>query len=160
MKRFRNYITFAIIIAAVFEGCKKYPDGPVLSIFTKQQRVVNKWKVDYFSINDYDSTNYLLSKPYIGSYIFSKEKEGHADFTYLSDDHHYGAGGEWEFKDDKSELHIYCHSDTPGVHFSVGAFAADNATWQIMRLTENEMWLKTNFTDGRTYFVKFKTKKD
>lgn len=45
----------AVIIAAFgISGCKKYPDGPTLSLASKKARVVNSWKIDKMILNGVD----------------------------------------------------------------------------------------------------------
>jgi hypothetical protein len=160
MKLLKNstllFIAFAFILTA---SCKKYPDGPLLSLRTKEHRVVGDWNVEYFSINGYDSTAYLKGQLYYGYYSFSKENEGRAGYTYNSYNHQYGAGGQWYFDNGKRILRIDSGSESAGKHFNLGAFAADKVSWVIRRLTEKEMWLKANYTDGREYFVKLEQKK-
>ena len=47
---------FLILICFVTFSCKKYEDGPTVSLRTKKARVVNKWKVDSYYINGVDKT--------------------------------------------------------------------------------------------------------
>jgi hypothetical protein len=35
----------------IFNSCKKYPDGPLLSLRSKQHRMVDKWEVTSYSCN-------------------------------------------------------------------------------------------------------------
>jgi len=159
----KNILLLLALTFILASSCKKYPDGPLLSLRTKQHRICGDWKVEYFSINGYDSTAYLQSQNLYGFYVFSEPKEGHpGDFAYNSFGNYsndsslwYSSEGTWEFKDNKESLHIRSRT-YHSKHFNIGAFAADNVTWEIRRLKEKEMWLKTTYIDGREYFIKFK----
>jgi hypothetical protein len=158
-KRFVLFFTGVIFISSI--ACKKYPEGPVLSLYTKEHRVVGKWSVEYFAINGYDSTAYLQSQLLFGTYNFSKEKEGRGEFVYNSNgntgsdpSHYYSAGGYWNFVDHKKSIQIVSSSSHPGRHFNIGAFAADQTLWEIQKLTEKKLWLKCIY-NGQEYFVKF-----
>ncbi len=69
--------------------------------------------------------------------------------TYLT------GGGNWGLVNHQEDLFIsFSIPSTYPKH--LGPYRASSVTWQIRRLTEKELWLKTTYTDGRTYFVKFK----
>ena len=61
-------------------SCKKYPDGPWLSLHSKEVRLCKSWDVSYFSINGYDSTPYLKNQPFYGKYRFERRKDDHSLF--------------------------------------------------------------------------------
>ena len=55
-------ILLLFITIVLLYGCKKYPDGPAISLLSKESRITGEWDVEYFSVNGYDSTEYLKSK--------------------------------------------------------------------------------------------------
>lgn len=150
------FIAFILIITA---SCKKYPDGPLLSLRTKEHRVIGEWYVEYFSVNGNDSTANLKSQPTYGTYIFKKEK-GRTQFYYISNSRLYNAVGIWGFENHKSNIYIEMnHASHPWSYFNLVIFnSSQNTLWQIQRLTEKEMWLKGTYPDGREYFIKLKLK--
>jgi hypothetical protein len=157
MKAFKSFPVVLIIIAVGISGCKKYPDGPLFSLYTRQHRVVGTWHVQYFSINGYDSTEYLKSNPLYGSYQFSKSRHGGLNFVYLSNDYRNSAEGNWSFDNNDEYIKIDVLYTIPeNKHLNIGPLGFESARWHIQRLKENEMWLKNNYSDGREYFVKFK----
>ena len=157
-------IALLLIIMTLVPGCKKYPDGPLLSLHSKAERVAGDWVVDYFSINGNDSTAYLQNHSGYEYYSFQKEKDGRDPFSYRSfssdSASFYYATGSWAFDDHKNNIGIsteYFHPSTH--HFNLGLFNESQSTlWQIQRLTEKEMWLKGTYTDGREYYFKLKIK--
>ena len=158
-----------ILIAGFFisnYGCKKYPDGPLLSLHTKTHRVCGEWDVEYFEINGYDSTTYFKNHPLYGYYTFKKEKEEHR-FSYktygynTSDTNlYYSAFGDWGFDNFKKDLSLTADNiNRPWRNFNLVIFNEEKTQEvQIRRLTEVEMWLQTLSSDGRTFFVKLKPK--
>lgn len=156
-KTFRNFILFSIASAFILTGsCKKYPDGPLLNFQSKLKRLVGVWDVEYFEINGYDSTSYLKSKPYYGMYRFIKEPgEVNYYFNYENDNGYLNSGN-WGFHNKKNDVQVGL---TPLTQFldHLGPYrACENIMWEIRKLTEKELWLKTTYKDGRTYLVKFK----
>lgn len=155
------FIAFIFIIS-----CKKYPDGPLLNLYTKKHRIMGTWDVDYFSINGYDSTAYLKSKPFYGMYWFGKgDLEHDPPALYDSNTPGYTANGHWNFESKKNFIHITFDINNNinlpnNIASKIGPYRDNNVSWEIRRLTEKEFWLKTNYTDGREYFVKFKLYKN
>lgn len=138
-------------------GCNKYPDGPVVSLRTKKHRLVGEWVVDYFAINGYDSTSYVKSLQYFGKYSFFKTEDSHGRcaFSYVPNTNDYEKIGYWEFTYNKRGVYIHQPTLYPPINFSIGPYGAEDVTWEIRRLKEDELWLQTNF-GGKEYFVKFK----
>lgn len=108
-------------MALTFTGCKKYDEGPALSLRTKKARVVNVWEYQRVFVNDRD-----ISSIFDNATITFKK-----DNTVESVD---GAGnrqtGTWEFASGKEELVIkYSTADKP-------------ETWTILKLKEEELWAR------------------
>lgn len=154
---FKISLIFSALSFLFLLGCKKYPDGPLASIYTKKHRLVGEWEVDYFAINGYDSTSYVRSLPYFGKIGFYKTEDSHGrcTFSYFSNNYDYKTFGYWEFKNNKNDIYIHQVSLNPPINFSIGPYGAGDATWDIMRLKDKELWLKSNY-DGKEYFIKFK----
>jgi hypothetical protein len=146
---FLSVIFFGVLVTS---SCKKYPDGPLLSFHTKQHRIEGVWDVTYFSINGHDSTEYLKSKNFYGMYDFFHNDDG-LQLNYISDAA-FSRTGYWDLNGNSKNLQI---NFKPGnIHPEhLGPYRA-NSEWEIRRLTEKEMWLKTFYSDGSEYFVKFK----
>jgi hypothetical protein len=159
-KILRNSIFLFVAFVLIITSCKKYPDGPLLSLQSKTKRIVGIWDVEYFEINGFDSTAYLKSKSFYGMYSFEiNPSHGSADYAdYRSDDARYNNWGSWAWKSDKDDLGIYL-PPTPYTN-SLGPYRAEYVIWEIRRLTKNQLWLRTTYTDGRTYLVKFKLYRD
>lgn len=158
-KIFRSLLFTAIIFIAI-SSCKKYPDGPVLSLHSKEKRVVGEWSVDYYSINGYDSTAYLQSQPYYGKYIFDAEdKDGDNPprFRFVRNNSLYSTTiGYWQFGNNKKNLTIEQSVIDTSLHqFGTNPYIAHYISWEIRRLTTKDLWLKTTY-NAKEYFMKLK----
>lgn len=115
----RNTLLIALLCTFAFASCKKYEEGPVVSLRSKKERVANTWVME--KIIDSDGTEYQ------GSQIPDNE------ITYTKDgDVENEDGdkiGEWEFGDSKESL-IF----KPEV--------GDESENDILRLKEDELWLE------------------
>lgn len=111
-----------------FNSCKKYPDGPTLSLRTKTERVSNVWRIEKLTKNGVDITAGTSEK----TYEFRKD----GAFIYTS-----GSKieqGTWVFIDKKERLDIK---------------TSDPFKWKILRLKEKEMWAQENDGDIFEYHL-------
>ena len=152
------FLSFIIVIVFFTGACKKYPDGPLISFQSKMYRLTGKyWDVDNFTVDGYDSTSYLKNKPFYGTYYFAKpEGDNNGSFIYTATIGMYSGSGQWFFNNNKKSITIGAGYSFNG---NIGPYRLDDSiqkvTWDIMRLTVKELWLK-GFYNGKEYFVKFK----
>lgn len=59
MKLFKFTLILFLTISALtfFSSCGKYPDGPDISLRSRNERISNVWKVDNYNINGSDFTS-------------------------------------------------------------------------------------------------------
>jgi hypothetical protein len=151
----KNSTILITLFIFAFFSCKKYEEGPYLSLYSKEHRVVGEWDIEYLGINGYDSTDYFRNSQTFGYYSCSKYKDGR---KYIF--HSYLNGqivdGFWNISDDKTRIITVGAMNvniTP-----IGAIATGKEVkWYIKRLTEKEMWLEGTF-ENRTFYVKYKQK--
>lgn len=53
----KNIILFALISALTFASCKKYEEGPTVSLLSRKERIEGKWVVESVKYNSIDSTS-------------------------------------------------------------------------------------------------------
>lgn len=113
-----------IFLAALFfTGCKKYDEGPALSLRSKKGRVANVWKIEYA----YDfNTNSEITQTYTGeTWEFTRKGEfTERDFGNID------KTGTWELISKKKGLFIDMSS------------GGGDDFYDILKLKEKEMWLK------------------
>lgn len=116
----KTIFSFIFIIVASLTSCKKYEEGPALSLRSKTARVANTWKVESYTINGADNTQSLNSINYTEFY----DKDG--NYSYSTS---VGSGsGKWEFQSDKEQIK------------RSGVSGQSSETLYILKLKEKEFW--------------------
>lgn len=111
-------ILFLLVIT--ISSCKKYENGPSLSLRSKEERVSNTWKVESYTINGTDYTSTLKNINYTETY----DKDG--GYSYASS---LGSGsGKWAFNSDKTQIKRN------------GVSGQSTYDLVILKLKENEFW--------------------
>lgn len=140
---------FAVIILGLcgslilLDGCKKYPEGPAVSLRSKKERLASTWKLDALISGGVDSTEYFNT--YVNDYTVVLTKSGSYTISY-SEVRHFGPHdvsetGDWSFSSGKEDLQI-----TPKA-VSYGTVPAPSVL-QIMKLYEKELWLRSFYGNG------------
>jgi len=128
MKSFFKLLMTTAVISSSFTACKKYPDGPAVSVISKKERISNTWHVANYYENGTDKTtdfnntlqNATLTIDKSGTYHFFYKAFGLVDFN---------EDGTWGFINDEKDF-----STDP----STGTAAT--STHHILKLKENELW--------------------
>jgi hypothetical protein len=117
-KLFSFFFIGAFLLVA---ACGKYEEGPSLSLRSKKARVANEWAIAYaYKFDDMkDKTTDYINE----TWEFKKD----GDFTERESDI-VDKAGTWDFMSDKEEIVI--------------SFPTKVKKYKILRLKENEMWLK------------------
>ncbi|MFL5753982.1 MAG: hypothetical protein ACJ76F_11290 [Bacteroidia bacterium] len=113
----------ALLIVAAFimlslQSCQKYPEGPMLSLHSRTERVANTWKVDNYKINGSDYTSL------VSSYTETYTKGGAYSYAWGN----FSGTGNWAFQNHDKEIRL------TGVHNQ------DDYTLVILKLEEKEFW--------------------
>lgn len=121
-------LTGLFALASVTTGCKKYEDGPLISLRSKKARVANTWKIDKAYDNGSDVTGEY------DQYVLQLNEDGYAKLTAEYDYSGFtfsgSTEGRWSFEGDKENLKMdFENNDADG-------------TYKILRLKEDEMWLE------------------
>ncbi len=114
--------SITIVIISIFNGCKKYEEGPLFSLSSKKARVVNTWK--YAKVFNFNSGSDYTSQ-YSNSYLEFKK-----DGTSIQTDGSSSVVGKWDFATDKENIIL------------TGNGSSISYNYQIRRLTSNELWLR------------------
>jgi len=126
MKNLLKFTSGILLFSTLFVACKKYPEGPTLTVRTATHRVVNTWKPENVTMNSNDVTSAYANVSYTETY----DKDGNYSYsTSLG-----GGSGKWAFQNDKKEIKRNGVSGQPTVDMT------------ILKLKEKEFWFK--FTDG------------
>jgi hypothetical protein len=128
MKTAHFFLCVGVFISAMhFSSCKKYDDGPALSLKTKKARVANEWKYD--QVLSSNGTN--ITSSYANQSIEFKR-----DGTYITSSGTSSGTGTWIFASDKEDI-VLTEND-----------GGDSYTWHMMRLKEKELWVSYEYFGG------------
>jgi hypothetical protein len=109
---------FAGFAITGIESCKKYPEGPALSLRSRKQRVANTWKVENYKVNGTDYTSL------VADYIETYSKDGNYSYSWGS----LAGTGTWAFTNNDSEIQL------------TGISNQSNYRLIILKLEEKEFW--------------------
>lgn len=127
--KIKSIFFFALLLGVGFTSCKKYPDGPAISLKSKKARVENTWVIEQAIRNGNDVTSdYSI-------YTLKLNKDGDANLKATVD---FGGGfvyqgntdGTWEFNSNKTNIIFdYENNDFDNVY-------------QILKLKTDELWIR------------------
>jgi hypothetical protein len=128
-RSFAYLLLLSILLSAV--SCKKYPEGPLLSLKSKKARLAGEWQLEKVIRNGNDSTAYFIA--YLGSnyrLIIKKHEVYWVQGNFPGD-------GTWRL-DDKKEI----------IYFKPTSASAPESAYDILRLKSRELWLKNTDENG------------
>jgi len=131
-------VVFLLATLAPISSCKKYEEGPSISLRTKKARITNEWKLEEMKIGGEDVTALIIG--FGGEFNLNIKSDETFEQTFGGEE----VKGKWKFSSDKEEVIL---TDDSG----------EAQTWTIVRLAHDEFWVK--FTeDGENYEIKFEEK--
>lgn len=100
MKRFS--VLFALLLIMIY-GCKKYEEGPLISLRSKKERLANTWILDKATLNGVEVS--LIRRGFWAEknpVIFTKENE--CTLKYQTYDNDYDIIGTWDWYCSKQSI--------------------------------------------------------
>jgi hypothetical protein len=126
----KNILICILLIASSLASCKKYPEGPSISLRSRTARVTNTWKMEMVMENGSDITSTLNNIHYTETY----DKNGNYSYNSTA-----GSGsGRWMFENKETHIRRQAVSGQPTVDLI------------ILRLKEKSFWYR--YTDGNEVF--------
>ncbi|MFB6258002.1 MAG: hypothetical protein ABEH38_04850 [Flavobacteriales bacterium] len=117
-------ILSTLFLFVFLAACKKYDEGPFVSVRSKKERIVNEWKVDEATADDgsettsqYDGEVWKFTDD--NEYFFRNDSTGGSQVE-----------GKWHFEGDKEEIYL-----------SGPVYMPHKGEYNILRLKEEELWL-------------------
>ena len=155
-KTIKKLILILIVLAAITEGCKKYPDGPCISFRSPIKRLYGVYTLTKHTVNGEDSLS--LYKDSLGQKFdfFYNDIE---DFNSCiisgnrMDGYYCYIKWDWRLVDKNKILQIF---NSDGTIIGTGPFGKrKKPEWEIIRLTNKELYMKTTF-NGKEYYVELR----
>lgn len=123
MKSIRKTVVLLAAVAMLpLASCKKYEEGPSLSLRSRNARVANTWKIEYYAVNGTDQTANINSL--LPDYRETYDKEGNYSFSYTGN----SGSGRWEFQNNDLEIK------------RSGVSSQSSETLYILKLKQKEFW--------------------
>jgi len=176
MKKF-YFIVFVIIIAFAKTSCSKYEDGPLISLKSKQNRLLGVWKVVEFIKDNEDLTKFYqdtcgcdLEFAYDTSPDSPNSKWQHVNLLcdinnwnyfppdeYLINTFYFTQGG-WNLSKDRRFIWVNLgHDNDSRYRWGMYPLIICQFFWvpvEILRLTDNDLWVKYEDFEN-VYTIKF-----
>lgn len=145
MKRLASVLIFGLIVMVSISSCRKYEEGPNISLRTKKARVTNNWKYESAQVDGVEvSLNpyYAKQKHYFyrdGKYIQTIIDPITLEARNLQ--------GTWVLYDHDKKMAITTKN------FSGNIDSTTN--YSILKLFEKQMWLRTTDNSREFHFTPF-----
>lgn len=135
-------VTLIILVGLIsLTACKKYDEGPSISLRSKENRLCQKWKLydAYWNGDPAEIKNTIIE--------FSKDGKYHSisnvSFSTTVEENY-----NWQFINKKSDIEIYgtkyvydAYYDSTSQEYLVDSVLTNfKTTYQIIKLTKKELW--------------------
>ena len=150
-----GFITLLLValLLTLLTSCHKYPKDPFLSLKRPEKRILGRYKLIHYYVNGVDSVgnsryHFYSSDNHI---IF----HANISIAYHTDNGPYigDRTGVADFRKYKKALYITISDEFP--QNIVNIFVIFRSTWDILKLYNNELWLKSTI-NGSTYEIHLK----
>ncbi|MFH0893882.1 MAG: hypothetical protein V2A54_05555 [Bacteroidota bacterium] len=143
-------LIFATLTAISFTGCRKYEEGPSLSLSSKKSRVCGVWQVEKEITSTNGTIAEVTSDPDWENSFIEYTKDGIVKITAASSSGSFSVEGTWKFGSNK---------ETIETSFGSGSLAS-NSSVVIIRLKGKELWVRDYDNNGNDnyYEVHYKAK--
>jgi hypothetical protein len=140
MKKFLTLTLISVIIGFGLSSCKKYEEGPGLSLRSKTKRLAKTWKLqsatDKTAGVGVDVTDQFLGADLDKVYTYKFDENG----GFLVNNNGVETEGEWKFDDKKENIEILKgQSVMPEIY-------------EIIKLKNEELWLKQTVATQKTEY--------
>lgn len=157
IKCLKKVLLFSVLFLTVF-GCKrKYPEGPLLTLFSSYERVDGLYTIEQLLVDGEDSTGWLKTNSgffrvdITNGFNFSDTNRFTVQFT---DSLKFSA--KWDLNNERNQICFDALKYSWNDIRQIGPIAAgEDICWDILKLKRKVMWIKTKYRN-KTYEVHFK----
>jgi hypothetical protein len=144
-KKFYYFVLPVMVISIFCSSCRKYEEGPDISLKSKKNRLFGYWHMVKWTKNEVEQTSQLQFQHKFG---FAKDGTYYYSFYDPLSAYTINFTGTWEFREQKKQLMLGLKDPINGMEYQV---------WDIIRLTSKDLWLE-NVSPG--LFVEWQLKAD
>ena len=144
-----------IVITTITASCKKYPDGPLISLRTAKGRLYGTHTLTKYTVNGVDSLS-LYKDSLSTNFHFYKNPDNGNDICAMFGSRKDGGEStlywEWALEDHNKILKVTFSADNlPG--WSTGPFGDNRCPeWQILKLKADDIIMQTIY-NGKEYLI-------
>jgi len=161
----KKSILLYLLVLFTITGCKKYPDGPLISFRSPLTRLSGKWEVTNVTINGNDATQ-LYNDSCGGKFYFLIEHKTPLSFGLLNCNNNIDYWG--KFNINKKTITIYIDVRCDNIHMGKSDYyqvfgpliVTETSEWNIRRLKYKELWIENNYNDNNYIIKMAKYEKD
>ena len=147
----KKLILFIIVLAAITEGCKKYEDGPLISLRSVKNRLYGDYTLTKYTVNGVDSLS--LYNDSLDLIIHSHPHQDDSNIYFVFSGKNESSTGFVMICILINKNKILKALGTSGLPIGTGPFGKDKKPeWEILRLTNKELNMKTTY-NGKEYYV-------
>jgi hypothetical protein len=144
----KKIIFLLIIISAINEGCKKYEEGPWLSLRSAKNRFYGYHTLVKYTVDDIDSLDSYYDSLGL-SFRFVHDDDNDANICIMDGARKDGFSGDlfwgWELSNDKKTFII---KGATGGSLGTGPFGINKTPeWDIVKLKRSDIIMKTFYND-------------
>lgn len=148
-----------LVLAALTEGCKKYEDGPCISLRSVKNRLYGSHTLTKYTVDGVDSLSLYYDSLGL-AFNFIYDDNSHNNVCIMDGPRKDGYSGDlywdWELSNNRKILTI---TATGGYSYGTGPFGMNKTPeWEILRLKFNNIILKTSY-NNKEYLIELERDK-
>jgi hypothetical protein len=148
------------LISVLFNSCKKYEDGPLISLRSPLNRLLGEWEVYYFEIDGLDNTlNYQNDCKC--NFRFHSEKHDAIYFSFLNCKDNYTVGGRFNLNNESLTIEsgnaYNANNLTDSLNFIGPIKTWNTVVYDVKRLKNKDLWVTCDEGNTNCYIKLKKT---
>ncbi|OFX37268.1 MAG: hypothetical protein A2X08_10950 [Bacteroidetes bacterium GWA2_32_17] len=132
-------------------ACKKYPNGPLISFRSVENRIKGSWKIIEFTSDGIDSLQYYNDSCGSTFQIWNSDVSEWESQHYRINFIYKPFYGGFTFDDKKKVMNV----DFGSGKRILGPIGKGSSIWKILKLTNKKFKISTDY-NGRNYIISFK----
>lgn len=143
MKKLVYFAFILLVTATTITSCRKYEEGPNISLRSKEERVANNWRIESAQLDGVDVSLepfYAKQKHYFyrnKTYTVTKINPQSLEF--------YNESGTWKFFDNNRKIAITVKNTTLNTEVTT--------EYNIIKLYEKQFWIRTLDNTLELHFI-------